>query len=221
MLFDLRSRGRRRTVQAVYLGLAVLMGGGLVLFGVGAGNGFGGILNAFSGGGGSSAQKSVVSQQEKSAIRQTQLQPSNATAWGNLVAARWTTASGDPDYDANTATFTAAGKHELTLLGQDWQRYLKLTKKPDPNVATIAARGAEALGQYSSAAGAWEYVTIANPSEPKGFECLAVNAYAAKQTREGDLAAAKALTLVPKATAATLKLDLNQAKTNSQVAQSC
>ncbi len=29
MLFDLRSRGRRRTVQGVYLGLAILMGGGL------------------------------------------------------------------------------------------------------------------------------------------------------------------------------------------------
>ena len=44
MLFDLRSRGRRRTVQAVYLGLAIILGGGLVLFGVGAGNGFGGLL---------------------------------------------------------------------------------------------------------------------------------------------------------------------------------
>ena len=32
MLFDLRGRGRRRTVQAVYLSLALLLGGGLVLF---------------------------------------------------------------------------------------------------------------------------------------------------------------------------------------------
>jgi hypothetical protein len=44
MLFDLRSRGRRRTVQAVYLGLAVLMGGGLILFGVGTGSGIGVLL---------------------------------------------------------------------------------------------------------------------------------------------------------------------------------
>ena len=50
MLFDLRSRGRRRTVQATYLGLALLMGGGLVLFGVGTGGGGGGLLNAFGGG---------------------------------------------------------------------------------------------------------------------------------------------------------------------------
>jgi len=34
MLFDLHGR-RRRVVQATYLALAVLMGGGLVLFGVG------------------------------------------------------------------------------------------------------------------------------------------------------------------------------------------
>ena len=32
MLFDLRGRGRRRVVQVVYLGLALLLGGGLVLF---------------------------------------------------------------------------------------------------------------------------------------------------------------------------------------------
>ena len=35
MLFDLRGRGRRRTVQVIYLTLALLLGGGLVLFGIG------------------------------------------------------------------------------------------------------------------------------------------------------------------------------------------
>ena len=35
MLFDLRGRGRRRTVKVIYLTLAILMGGGLVLFGIG------------------------------------------------------------------------------------------------------------------------------------------------------------------------------------------
>ena len=48
MRFDLRSRGRRRTVQSVYLGFAMLMGGGLVLSGVGTGSGVGGLLNAFT-----------------------------------------------------------------------------------------------------------------------------------------------------------------------------
>src|SRR5918997_620937 len=35
MLFDLRGTGRRRTVKVVYITLAFLMGGGLVLFGIG------------------------------------------------------------------------------------------------------------------------------------------------------------------------------------------
>src|SRR5436305_14787563 len=103
MLFDLRSRGRRRTVQAVYLTLALLMGGGLVLFGVGAGNGFGGILNAFTGGGSSGAQKQVVSQQEKAALRATRLNPENAAAWASLVQARWTSAGQGSNYDTATA----------------------------------------------------------------------------------------------------------------------
>ena len=75
MLFDLRSRGRRRTVQAVYLFLAILIGGGLVLFGVGAGNGLGGLLNGLTGSGSTAGQQSAVSQAEKNAIKATQTQP--------------------------------------------------------------------------------------------------------------------------------------------------
>ena len=48
MLFDLRGRGRRRTVQVIYLSLAILMGGGLVLFGIGGAR-RGGLLDAITG----------------------------------------------------------------------------------------------------------------------------------------------------------------------------
>jgi hypothetical protein len=221
MLFDLRSRGRRRTVQAVYLGLAVLMGGGLVLFGVGAGNGFGGILNAFTGNGSGSAQKQVVSQQEKVALRQTRLNPQDPTGWSALVQARWTSAGQGSGYNANTGTFTASGKHELTGATQAWEQYLKLTKKPDPNLAVLAARAYSALGNYASAADTWETETLSNPNTSKGYQCLAANAYAAKQTRKGDLAAQKAVSLAPKVTRLTLNQALQQAKTNPQIAQSC
>ena len=135
MLFDLRSRGRRRTVQGVYLFLAILLGGGLVLFGVGAGNGLGGLLNAFNGGGSTSGQKSVVSQQEKNAIKATQVSPDSAQAWANLVQARWTAAGQGANFNSSTGQFTASGLNELKLATQDWQRYLKLTKNPDPNLA--------------------------------------------------------------------------------------
>lgn len=221
MLFDLRSRGRRRTVQAVYLGLALLMGGGLVLFGVGAGNGFGGILNAFTGGGsgGGSAQNQVVSQQEQQALKATRANPNDPNAWGQLVQARWTTAGQGSNYSTATSTFTASGKKELAGATAAWQRYLSLTKSPDPSLAVLAARAYVAQGDYAGAASAWETETLASPSEAKGYECLAVTAYAAKQTRKGDLAAAKALSMLPKAQQTTAKPTLTQAKNSPQSAQ--
>ncbi len=219
MLFDLRSRGRRRTVQAVYLGLALLMGGGLILFGVGAGNGFGGILNAFTGNGSGGAQKQVVSQQEKQALAAVKANPNSATAWGQLVSARWTSAANE--FNQNTGQFTDVGKKDLNSTIQAWQKYTTLTTKADPTVAIQAARAYAQLGNYAGAAAAWEQETLAAPTEAKGYECLAATAYAAKQTRKGDLAAAKAVSLTPKASQLTLKQALEQAKTSPSVAQNC
>jgi hypothetical protein len=221
MLFDLRSRGRRRTVQGVYLFLAILLGGGLVLFGVGAGNGLGGLLNAFNGGGSTSGQKAVVSQQEKNAIRATQVSPDSAQAWANLVQARWTAAGQGANYNSSTGQFTASGLNELKLASQDWQRYLQLTKNPDPNLAVLAARAYAGQQNYAGEASAWDIETLADPSAAKGFECLAVSAYAAGQTRKGDLASAKAVSLVPKSQQTLLKQAINQAKTTPSVAQQC
>ncbi len=221
MLFDLRSRGRRRTVQGVYLFLAILLGGGLVLFGVGAGNGLGGLLNAFNGGGSTSGQKAVVSQQEKNAIKATQVSPNSASAWANLVQARWTAAGQGANFNSSTGQFTASGLSELKLASQDWQRYLQLTKNPDPNLAVLAARAYAGQQNYAGEASAWDIETLADPSAAKGFECLAVSAYAAGQTRKGDLASAKAISLVPKAQQTLLKQAINQAKTTPSVAQQC
>ena len=64
MLFDLRGRGRRRAVR--YLrGLAVLIGVGLVGFGVGGGlGGGGGLLNAANSNEGSTARASPTDQED-------------------------------------------------------------------------------------------------------------------------------------------------------------
>ncbi|HUA45132.1 MAG TPA: hypothetical protein VMA77_07890 [Solirubrobacteraceae bacterium] len=221
MLFDLRSRGRRRTVQGVYLFLAILLGGGLVLFGVGAGNGLGGLLNAFNGGGSSSGQKAVVSAQEQQAIKQTQTSPNDPAGWANLLQARWTSAGQGADFNSSTGQFTAAGLKELKLATQDWQKYLSLTKNPDPNLAVLAARAYAGQQNYAGEASAWDLETLAAPTAVKGFECLAVSAYAAGQTRKGDLAEAKALSLVPKNQQTLLKNQLNAAKTQPTVAQQC
>lgn len=207
MLFDLRARGRRRTVQAVYLGLAVLIGGGLVLFGVGTGSGVGGLLNAFTNGNSGSGGP-AVSQAEKSALHQTQLHPSSPQAWVQLINAR--VAAGD-QHCSGTAC-TAAGRKKLEQAGTAWQRYIKLTKHPSPVVARTVATSYEAIGNFKQATAAWMVVTQADPNTVSNFELLARDAYQAKQTRIGDLAAQKALSLVPKSQRKQLKKQLQSLK---------
>lgn len=219
MLFDLRSRGRRRTVQVVYLGLALVLGGGLVLFGVGTGSGNGGLLNAFTGSG-SNNQSSAISQQEKTALKQVKANPNSAVAWGNLEQARYENAS-SVGYDQATNTYTAAGKKELGNVALAWQHYQALTQNPSSSLAILAANAYGTLGQYAQEASAWEAETAASPSEVKGFECLAISAYAAKQTRKGDLAAAKATSMVPKASRKALTTEIDTAKTQPTLAAQC
>jgi hypothetical protein len=222
MLFDLRSRGRRRTVRALYLFLAILIGGGLILVGVGTGSGNGGLLNAFTGGGSSSNQSSAVSAAEKSAIKATQTSPNSPSAWSNLIQTRWSNASSNStDFTSSTGTFTAAGKRELTNLTQDWQRYQTLVKTPDPNVAILAARAYQYLGSFKSSTTAWQTIAAAEPNEATAYECLAANAYAAGDKRVGALATTKALSLVPSVQRTLLKSKLTQAQTNSSIAESC
>jgi hypothetical protein len=220
MLFDLRSRGRRRTVQVVYLSLAIVFGLGLVLFGVGTGSG-GGLLDAFTGNGSGNSQGSAISQQEKTALRQTKARPSDPAAWAGLINARWASANSASQQTTTGLQFSAKGKQELTGTTQAWERYLALTKKPDPDLAILAARAYGFLSQYGSAANTWETEAQANPNEAKGYECLALSAYAAKQTRKGDLAKAKALSLVPKASRKQITSALDAAKTTPAAAQSC
>lgn len=218
MLFDLRSRGRRTTVRAVYLTLAILMGGGLILFGVGTGVGGGGLLNAFSGGGGGSGQP-AVSQAVKSALAATKARPGDAAAWGSLVQAY--DESAKQNYNSSTNTFTSTGKKQLASETQAFERYAGLAKHPDPTIAILAARAYAALGNYAGAAKSWQIDTAADPSQPKGYECLAVSAYAAKQTRLGDLSLGKALSLAPKLQRPLLKEQIQAAKTQPQIAQTC
>jgi hypothetical protein len=212
MLFDLRSRGRRRTVQGVYLALAIILGGGLVLFGVGTGSGVGGLLDAFTNSG-SNSNKPAISQAEKSAERQTQLEPNNPSAWASLMQARYESAS---QYaNQTTGSYSSAGVNKLKGATQAWQRYLQLTKTPDWTLAQVAARAYSALSDFKNETAAWQIVTRANPNVATYFEDLAVSAWSGKQNELGDLASAKALSLTPKAQQSQMKLTLQQLKTRA------
>src|SRR3954447_7577339 len=83
MLFDLRGAGRRNTVRVIYLGLAVLMGGGLVLFGVG-GNVGGGLLDAVKGNGGSGSGQ-TFEKRIQNLEKKLKVDPRDAKSWAALA----------------------------------------------------------------------------------------------------------------------------------------
>src|SRR5215218_5706722 len=104
MLFDLRGRGRRRTIQIVYATLAFLMAAGLILFGVGSGLA-GGLIDALNGnssssGGGNSALTKQVDTLEKRA----QQNPKDPATWAKLARTKFQLAAGS--IDQNTGQYS-------------------------------------------------------------------------------------------------------------------
>ncbi len=221
MLFDLRSRGRRRTVQVIYVGLALIMVGGLLLVGVGTGSNQGGLLNAFTNNGSGGDGGQVVSAQLTAAEKAVKKAPDSAAAWSQMVQAQYIVANEGSNYNSDTGTYTTQGKAELGRLTQSWERYASLTSSPNSDNAIYAANAYAQLGDWAGEAGAWELYTLAQPTSVHGFECLAAAAYAAKQSRKAGLAAAKALSLTPKLEQLQVKAVLEEAKTSSAVAQGC
>src|SRR3954447_5113643 len=214
MLFDLRGSGRRRTVKIVYVTLAFLMGGGLVLFGIGGGGGIsGGLLDAIteqSGGTDTSADR--FTKQEKAALVKTQAHPKDAAAWAALARARFQVAGQGQYFDPAKGTFTAAGTAKLQSAGAAWDRYLALNpKNPDDRVASLMVQAFGALNKPDKAAEAQEVITQARPTAST-FTQLAIFAYQAGQTRKGDLAKNKALELTAPDMRQALKRQLEQAK---------
>jgi hypothetical protein len=203
MLFDLQSRNRRTFVKVIYVGLAVLMGGGLILFGIGTGTGGGGLADIFGGGG--SSTSSQVSNVEKRAAREVRLNPQSPQAWADLTRARYQTAGLGDNYDqtANQGAgqFTKSGIAKLDQAATAWQRYLKLDPKhPDATLARLMAQAYSQVGldDPGQAAEAMEIVTEAQPTAA-AYATFAQYAYIANQMRKGDLAAAKAVQLSPAA----------------------
>jgi hypothetical protein len=212
MLFDLRGRGRRRTIQAIYLTLAVLMGGGLVFFGIG-GNTSGGLFDAFKGGGGGGGGNDVSAKQAKKAERQLKLNPRDAAAWGTLAGARFQQAVQTQRPDQQS--FTEDGKKKLEAAASAWEHYIELAPpKPDAVLATKMIQTFAPFGPVNRPASgvkAAQVLTVARPSSQTFYQ-LAVFAYVAKQTRQADLAAAEAIRRAPPAQREQVKAAIDQAK---------
>jgi len=215
MLFDLRGRGRRRTVKVVYITLALLMGGGLVLFGIGGGGAMqGGLVDAITGSSGGDTGAERFEKKEKAALAATDARPQDPVAWAELARARVQTAGFGDNFDPNTATYTGSVKAKLSQPADDWNKYLALDpKKPDDRVASLMVRAFDQTGlnRPADAAKAQEIISEARPSATT-YATLAIYAYQAGDTRKGDLARGKALDLAPKDQKNTLKSQLDAAK---------
>ncbi|HWC28345.1 MAG TPA: hypothetical protein VG474_17270 [Solirubrobacteraceae bacterium] len=197
MLFDLRARGRRRTVQAIYLSLAILMGGGLVLFGIGSDQS-GGLFDAFSGenrGGGSATE--AVDQRIEAALAKTRANPRDPGVWAQLAIARFQRAS--IDGMAQDGTYTDEGKVRLRRAASAWERHLALEpEQPSVRAANLMSQAYVALNEFDDAVKAKQIVTDAErPPNSNLYAQLAQLAYQAGDNRTGDLAAARAVDLAP------------------------
>jgi hypothetical protein len=223
MLFDLRSAGRRRTVKLVYLGLALLMFVGFVGFSIGSSGLSGGIVDAITGNRGSGNGADVATKRLQTRIdnaaRQTRTNPSEPAAWAALARARLQIASVGDNFDPATSNYTAAGKRQLAAAGQAWDKYTALNpKKPDEGLARQMIQAFLSLNQTAKAVSAQEIVTEVDATQ-QTFTNLALLAYQAGQTRKGDLAADKAVSLAPKKQRKDLKSQLQSAKSQAQLQQ--
>jgi hypothetical protein len=213
MLFDLRGRGRRRTVRVIYIGLALLMGVGLVGFGIGGGFGGGGLLNAASNNEG--ATSASFSSQIKKYRKITQQQPSNVSAWESLTKAMLH--EGGSEAYVTSSGVTSKGKELFHQTTQAWNSYLALNP-PKPNLelakGMLRIFDEEGLNEPVGAVQVLQLIVAAEPTNVSYYAALAQYAYKAHNPRVGDLASQKAISLAPATERARLKTELAEAKSN-------
>jgi hypothetical protein len=211
MLFDLRGRGRRRTVQVIYVGLALLFGIGFIGFGVGVGSGGGGILNALTGESG--APKASFAGQVKKYQKLVAEQPKSLSAWEGLINAQLHEAGGESAI--SNGKLTSQGKELFSDVAQSWNSYLALNPpKPNPKLAKEMLRvfDEEGLNQPAAAVEVLQIVVANDPQSAAYFGQLAEYAYKAHNERQGDLAAEKAVSLAPASERTRLKKELAELK---------
>jgi hypothetical protein len=218
MLFDLKGK-RRRTVQGVYLTLAILMGAGLVLFGIGSSVN-GGLSDLFGGGGGSNQAEQSIQKKIDTAETTLKTDPKNQAALVQVVRGHYqlATASADP----NTGAFSKDARADLLATTSAWTRYVQAAEKPDPGLGRLAIQAYEGLATltpdktdqqpfWSGAAGAAEVVATAQP-KAQNYIVLVQYASLAGQTRKADLAGKQAIKLAPKSQKKQAQQAVKQAK---------
>ena len=196
MLFDLRGR-RRRAVQATYLMLAVLMGGGLVLFGIG-GDVSGGLFDAFSDRSGSGSASEDLEERIDRQEERLSANPQNEAILKGLI--RNYHALAGAQLATGAVQYPEEAKDELGQAAAYWERYLGVEDgEPDASLARVALTLYDqgALNQPEEAAAAMRIVAEAGNSSDL-YLGLVARAAAAGDKRTANLAAQKAVDLAPK-----------------------
>lgn len=211
MLFDLRGRGRRSTVRVIYIGLALLIGVGLVGFGVGGGFGGGGLLSAATsneGSSGASYQKQISKYRKL-----TQKDPQDKSAWENLTR-NLLHEAGEEGF-VTSSGLTSKGRKVFEETAKAWSGYVALEPK-SPNLELtkdmLRIYSEEGLNDPSQEVTLLQIVVAAEPNNASYYADLAEFAYKSHDTSLGDLAAQKAVSLAPSSARERVKRELEEVK---------
>jgi hypothetical protein len=195
MLFDTHSPGRRRAVQIIFAFLALLMGGGLVLFGIGSNQQGGGLADIGNNGGTNivdEAKKQAEQAQEALAAN-----PKDEAAAAKLALAKFTIAANEA-WDPKTGKLTENGQAQLDQADAAWTAYLKLgPAKPDAKTAFqfVSFYTTQGAVDYAKAERAMEAVLVTRKPTAGLYAQLAVYAIAAGDNSKYEASRKRALAL--------------------------
>lgn len=208
MLFDIRGR-RKRFIQVIYVFLALLLGGGLVLFGIG-GDASGGLGDALGLGNSGSTGTAEFNEEVEAAEATLATDPENTEAL--LALARYNYLNGQQDLEVDEETGTQTLTDEATAAFEAsvdaWERYLDANKGPiDDGVGALVFRAYTSIAfdstnpavvqrRLEGAQRTAEAVAEARPG-PNSYLDLASSAYFAGDTKTGERAGEQALKALP------------------------
>jgi hypothetical protein len=223
MLFDLKGR-RRRVVQVTYIGLALLMGGGLVLSGIGS-DASGGLLDAFVGNdtADESDARKPFENQIKDAEARLRTSPEDQAALATLVRAHFGLAGlQQQEQDGLPVGYTEDGRKELQKADEAWGRYIATDpERIDQGLAATALQIYDPLGLGPPTDDPQKYVLPARQiaeqqDTAQAYVKLVQVATVAGDTRTAGLAERKALSFAQSdEERATIKEQIETAKAAS------
>lgn len=212
MLFDLQGK-RRRVVQATYLMLAVLLGGGLVFFGIGS-DASGGLFDVFgSGNGGSSnSGNQLIEERIERNEERVKANPADEAARKALARDYYSLAASQPV--GQDGRVPEEGQDELRKAAANYEAYVESDpERPDASLALTALQiyDPNALNRPTEAQEA-AALRARVLDDTESYIALVQYAALAGDMRTADLAGQKAVDLAPRKQRKAVRAAVQQAK---------